>query len=382
MTLRASVVFQPWDILDGDTTALMDKLHGEIGITGVSVRFVQPQGAHFRVQEVTPRTFRTRGGFFFQPDDVCYQSTRCKPILSSWVRGRNTLDRVSDACANRGMDLRVIITATRNTRLVLRHPEMAAKSVFGDVSSDALCLANPDVKAYLHGLVTDLSNRSAVQGVVVEDLRLSWSDLATAQMFIPHAFQAIEQRLCSICFCESCRQGATACGVDVQEVAGFVKTFLQQALNRGQSSGLTMRAVLAENPAVSAWLAWSAKELSGLWTSLREAAKCELVYSTQFQAEDGTPDEWPLLGDDVVLTSVLRADDMNRVREKPGQRRELRLCSEIVLEQQGPELVRTLSRAVELGFAGVEFEHFGQLPESAWTPIKQAIRFARRAASI
>ena len=53
----------------------------------------------------------------------------------------------------------------------------------------------------------------------------------------------------------------------------------------------------------------------------------------------------------------------------------------IAMSKHGPELVGTMSRAVQLGFAGVEIYHYGILPEAALIPIKQAIRFARRTTS-
>ncbi len=37
-------------------------------------------------------------------------------------------------------------------------------------------------------------------------------------------------------------------------------------------------------------------------------------------------------------------------------------------------------REFETGFAGVEFDNYGLLPESAFASIKQAIRFGRRSA--
>ncbi|MGB2985153.1 MAG: hypothetical protein WBE26_04665, partial [Phycisphaerae bacterium] len=123
MTLQVFLTAYPWDLLDEDLGTVLDRLHGEIGVTGVSVWVSSPALTQLRVRDVEPRVFRTRGGLFFHPDEQRYVATRCKPVVSSRHKTRNPLARIADACAERALELRVIVSAAATGRLAQRYPE-------------------------------------------------------------------------------------------------------------------------------------------------------------------------------------------------------------------------------------------------------------------
>jgi len=373
----------PWDLVHDDLDGVLDRLHGEVGVTGLSVWIGVPPVSQLRVREVTPRVFRTRGGVFFHPDGERYASTRCKPMMSEWVKSRRPLQRLSDACQDRGMTFRTVVSASRTGRLVGRHPEMACKNAFGDESQSSLCLANPDVQAYLSGLVSDLSARDGVSGVTIADFALGWTDAWADVVDSPTSIGDAELRLLSICFCESCQQGATSAGVDVGMARRSAQTFLQRTFDRGSpTSEAEFGSHISDDQPLVEFNAWRTKVLSSLLKRLVDACSCELVLDRQLSEYICG---WGTELDFTLPSAVVST--MHVPEELPGplicphaQRNELRIPIDAALEPDASEVVRILPQAVDAGFSVVEMSDHGLLPDVAFVPIKQAIRFAKRSA--
>ena len=62
----------------------------------------------------------------------------------------------------------------------------------------------------------------------------------------------------------------------------------------------------------------------------------------------------------------------------PARRNELRLAETLTASSNAPELVRLFSQATERGFNGIQIDHYGRLPDTTLTALRQAVRFARR----
>ena len=93
--LRAFVSASPWDLIDDDLDGGLDRLHGEVGVTGVSLWAVAPPRVELRTRSINPRVFHTRGGAFFHPEGRYYDATRCKPIASARVKSSDPIARLS-----------------------------------------------------------------------------------------------------------------------------------------------------------------------------------------------------------------------------------------------------------------------------------------------
>lgn len=380
--LRAFLTAYPWDLIDEGVAAVLDRLHGEIGVTGLSVWVGAPPIVQLRVRDVRPRVFRTRGGVFFHPNEQHYTGTRCKPIISTWVRGREPLKHIAEACAEHAMELRVIVSAAMTGRLAQRYSEMACKNVFGVESHTAVCLANPDVRAYLSGLVCDLSGRDNIAGITLTDVEIAWPEALQNDLHGIELLGQTEKPLLATCFCESCHQRATAAQVDVDMARRSVQVILQKSLDAGLVTDRTLDAVLSDNVPLAEYYRWRTEELSSVVGCLADSCKCELLLDRPFAGADSRQhtDPDPSLPA-AVITRLDHPDGLDSALSSVARRNELRLPEGLVIGAHGPKLVSTVSRAVELGITGVEIDNYGLLPDTALTPIKQAIRFARRTTS-
>jgi hypothetical protein len=368
----------PWDLLDDDVEADLDRLHGEVGITGLSVWVASPPLVELRVREVKPRVFRTRGGVFFHADERHYADTRCKPIVSTWAKGRNPFARIAEACTKRGLELRAIASASCTGRLAERHPEMACKNAFGDQSQLGLCLSNPDVQTYLCGLVSDLSSNYSVREVTLADFVLAWPEAFASDLRAPACVGRGVMSLLATCFCESCRQQAGRAGIDGAMAQRSVQTILQTNLD-GRVGDQPLDVILSENPPLAEYFRWGTRELSTLWQQVAKACRCDLLLDRR----GVTPESEHLAAFDLNLPMavITRLDDPENLPSAccaVARRNELRLPEFFAAGPHATQLVRVVSQAAELGFSGVEIESLGLLPDSAFTPIKQAVRFARR----
>ena len=379
MTLRASLVAFPWDLWDEGVETVLDRLQGELGIAGVVLWGATPPVTQLRVRKLEPRVFRTRGGVFFQPLEEHYQGTRCKPAVSTWVKSRDPLTKIAHACDERGMPLRVKLSAALTGRLAQRHPEMGCKNVFGCESHLAVCLANPDVQAYLCGLVADLSANHKLAGVAVTDFLIGWQEALSADPQIPGGLGEAERWLLARCFCESCHQRATACGVDVDQVRRSTQVMLESSLERGEPIGAGPEAILADNASLAAYHDWLTGELAALFRRLAEACAGELLLDRGMDRGGELQHERiDLRAVGGVITRVERFHELPAALCRDARQSELCLPASLAQGRRGTDLVSALQQAAELGFAGVEIDHLGQLPDAALSTIKQAIRLARR----
>lgn len=369
----------PWDLTDEGEDEVLDRLHGEIGVTGLSVWAASPPVVQLRPRDVTPRVFRTRGGLCFHPDETRYAATRCKPMVAEWVKAKEPLRRVAEACNARGMPLRLIISASMTGRLAQRHAEMACKNLFAVESHRSLCLSNPDVRTYLECLIRELAETFQPAAIMVSDFEISWPDATGPDFRTGVELGAVQRLLLRTCFCESCLQQAAAADLDAEVVRRSAVVLLDAALNRQADGGSESTAALTDNAPLVAYLKRSAHDLSGLATHLVEVCPCELILDRRLGEHDAVPGanlDWHIPA--AVSTRVDRAEQFPAALCPEARRNELRLSSAF---RRGPELVSSLTHAVELGFKGVEFGNYGLLPEQAWAPIKQAVRFVRRANS-
>jgi hypothetical protein len=243
-------------------------------------------------------------------------------------------------------------------------------------------LANPDVQAYLAGLVADVSTLDGVAELLLTDYVLGWCDAAVEEVTVWPPTSAITMSLLSTCFCESCQQGASASGLDTAMARRAAEVLLHKS-GTGETSGeVGTGAAGTDAEPLAAYARWRGEALSVLLRRLAGACGCDLVVERHLDRVFGALQgdvAWNVPGG--VITAVNRPGQLKDARCAEAQRNELRLTATMAAATQGPELVGLLAESLELGFCGVQVDRYGILPDAAWVPIRQAVRFARRAVS-
>jgi len=379
--LRAFMAVYPWDLADEGVERVLDRLLGEVGVTGLSLWVGSPPVVQLRVRDVEPRVFRTAGGIFFLPAEGAYAGTRCQPVVSGWLKGSNPLPRIAEACAARGLELRAIVSAASTALTPERYAEMTCRNAFGSRSQRNLCLANPDVQTYLGRLARDLSSNYGLAGLTLVDFGIAWADAFAPEFRDVLRPRGAARSLLATCFCESCHQKATAAGVDVPSARRSVRAALQRSLETGLPAP-QIESMATDHPPLAAYHRWRSDELCTLLRHVVESCRCPLLLDRP-SPSTGCPQhesfDWSVPG--VVITRVDHRDQLGAALLPAAQGNELRVTPSLVFGHDGAELVSMLSHATELGFKGVTFDHYGLLPDAVLTSIKQAIRFARRTAS-
>lgn len=396
----ALMTVTPWDLIDQGVDEALDRLQGDVGVNGLSIRAASGPRFALRALPVTDRVSISRGGVAFVPEEGRYTITRCKPIASSRCKGRNPLGDIVEACAGRALAVRAEVSAAGAGRMVHKYPAAAAKNAFGAESGVGMCLANPDVQAYLCGLVGDLSGNYGIDAIVVTQFMIAWLDAFDPALTCGIKLDRADRMLLSLCFCESCRQKSAKAGVAVEDAASTVRAILQGRL-AGTGSEMRPATLLIDNQALSNFVRWRGSELQTLLTQLKAAGSCALLVDLDSSFADGvvqTADEWSAA--DGVLVGLDAAENVVRqlppgadsgslftsgsptgVRPSAERRTELRVPVEYWHRRGGSDLVSALSSAVDAGVTTTTFDEYGLLSEAAFTSIKQAVRFAKRSAS-
>lgn len=368
----------PWDLIDDDLPTVLDRLQGEVGVSGVSVRMSTPALTRLRVRDVEPRVFRTRGGVYFPFNEERYQNTRCKPILSSWAKPKDPLTKIATACDERGLKLRIKLSASRTGRIAQRQPEMACKNVFGDPSEESLCLSNLDVQSFLGSLVEEISTRHALAAVSLTDFHTAWAEAIHNSEIAGRRLVEVEQYLLGMCFCESCRQKANAASVDIVAAKDTAQRIVQERLDGQLPSQQSVDAVLENHPELAAYQTWRGQELSTLLNLLQENCSCSLFVDRPVSGVLQSMQGGLQCGDVGVIHQYSTDDSIATVESHATRGHGLRLPGSFAIGSQAQPFVQAFTKAAEHGISSIEMEDHGTLSEPAFDTIRQAIRFARR----
>jgi len=374
-----SLTAYPWDFADGGLADQLDRLRGEVGLTGFSVWAATPGVKQFRVRDVQPRVFRTDGGVFFQPSANHGFGRGCRPLVSTWTRGGNPLATIAEQCVRSELRLRAILPAATTGQLALRSPEFACRNAFDDESESAVCLANPDVQESLLSLASDITGNYPVQGLILTDFAVSWRDAFFAELLLPSPLGEAERRMLSTCFCAHCVRVSESAGIDVQEARRRVRTIIEKALCESVPLGKTFDALLADQPAIAEHRRVQTERLNALLRGLVGTCRAEVLLA---RATDDLSSAWPAGLDHRIPAAVLsRAESIDRLGEAliaGARRNELWVPASWTVGSRAAEFIGAMPRAVQMGFAGIDIDNYALLPETAFTTVRQAIRFARR----
>ncbi len=381
----ANVLCHPWDIEDEGIDRVLDHVQGELGAGGITVLASGPRVCALRRHPgASRRVMQSRGGLYYQPDGSKYGSTRIKPSAAGWLKTRNPLAKIADACRRRGLDLRVAVYTRRLERLAERLPECTVKNCFGDVSTGRFCQHNPDAAEFFRAVVTDLSTNYGVAAVEFCDLDRPFETDMLDRPAIDHLGPA-GAGLFAVCFCESCLQAARSAGIDTDAAVRSTQLALSAAIESGRPIETEFDEHIAEHAPLRDFVADRTGSHVVFIASLTAQAVCDTaLHVSPARLRAAAAFDAPL---DTIIVDLDHSAIQDAALMSPFANVRIDARREVQVPARGPAgvdaaaLVKTLNRLTDEGVDGITLDHYGQMGDIEFTAAKQAIRYARRTAT-
>jgi len=382
--MRAIAKYQLWDFDPAALDSSFEKLIGDLGIDGLSVGLVQPTVRAIRRQAGRgPRLLHQSAGMHFHADASCYTASRVKPIAAKWLRHRNPFAQLTRLAADRHLEVHVRIDLSDMSELIERHPWAGTVSLEGESNSTRLCPSNPDVLAFLGGLVDDITRNYPVSRIDLTGAGFAESVQIPSVCSVGPQCSELESFLLAVCFCPSCREFAQRTGVNLDAAIGEYTQALDAQFNRTGSLESSIDACLEVWANLRAYFESSLNARSHQMAHLRERSRVPLA----LRPLPGTPPERA-----AVLrgwTDAVVVPDNELSQEKTAlhlwQRHWPQISPvEIEVHPAPPEhwnsqsLVKRVMTLCHDGHTTLHFGPMGELAPPSVEWIRQAVRYAKR----
>ncbi len=399
-----------WDLLDQGVEKVLDRLQGEIGVTGLCIPVLCPPIETLRTDPgVEPRVFRTSGGAIFSPDKKHYSATRCLPPQSQWRYPRGALGQVVDSCRTRGLSCRFVLHVASAGLMTKRYEQLAAKNTFGDAWPDRICPVNPDVQAFIACTCADLIAQYQPDSIELADLHVGLVQHSGGSASMADILGSGGSALLNICFCESCRQLDVASlnddQLDSAAAARSVAVRLNRLLDAGMPAQPPFSQICSNDAVVRAHVTAQWNAIKSLVQNVAKQGCDDVIIRCPLDAliadQDNTP--WSAWATERLISALSICVDSPEERDILAAVQQSRswtdskVCSEIQIKvspskrrgtadesksatpgDDGTTLVRNLALLSENGIAAVNLDHYGIIPAAGIAHLKQAVRFARR----
>ncbi|HEX2998713.1 MAG TPA: hypothetical protein VHR86_00480, partial [Armatimonadota bacterium] len=371
-----------WDLLDEGIDQALRQMREEAGVNTVSLAVAYHTVQHLRPRATGKKYFVSReASLYFHPDRKRYRDTSLQPRVSPLVIGSNPLREVAERCNAQGMGLIAWTVTLHNSYLGAHYPEVTVRNVFGDSIQEALCPAQEAVRAYVRGLVEDLTANYPLAGVELESLGYPCARHYHCHEKIGIALGPLEQFLLSLCFCPACRRRLEG-QVDVEAAARAVRETILSVLERGEPTGQSLPDYLAMQPAVASYLNAQRGIVTSLVQEVKAVCRTRLIYMD-------TGDWW---GGGVDLPTVGHlADRLEILSYTPDARRTRDAIRRAAAATGGAErvtvgfscfppaspnpeaLYANVRAAAECGVGALSFYHYGIMPPRNLLWVRQAL---------
>lgn len=275
--IRHSMYLYPWDLRDEGAGAVAERLRGA-GIGGVTLatsyhagKFLRPHGPRGKVY------FPEDGTVYFSPDPARYRAL--VPQRAKMAEDYDALRVLERDAADLAVTAWTV--GLHNSRLGQAHPDLATKTIYGDTLVNSLCPAQPEVRHYLTALCVDTADQPGVAEIALETP--GWQAFRHGHH---HEFELVElpdrvQVMMGTCFCDACRAGAEAAGVDMAGLTADTRRQLDRFFVDGTMPNTDPRTA----PDWQAFTTWRAETVTSLVAEIRAAlpasVKLAIIPTTQ-----------------------------------------------------------------------------------------------------
>lgn len=369
------LVAAPWDF-SGPTGGIdahalgeiLDRLQGDVGLTGLSIWGASAAYDEFRVHK-KPHWIRCDGGLFFDP---VQSRGGCRPPESSV--SRRFLPEIASVCQQHNASLRCMLSYASLGGLAHFYPEFASQNAFGDVSRASVCLLNPAVQDCMQSITCAIPPQFGVCEVVLHDVLVGWLEAFDITTRWPSPLGMVERSMVSTCFCPACVGAGEEAGIEVDSARIAVTNLVSRSLVHGTSFAGTESGFLAEHPALEAFRRAQFDRLNRFILEIAEDSPREVLVARKALSplafDPGIPAG--------VITEALSLSEAGNVACTEARRNEVTVPASCLLGSRSEEFIGATANLPRWGYTGVQIDGFHSLPESSWTTLRQAIRFARR----
>lgn len=262
-----------WDLQYDGMRESLQRLKDEIGATAVSIATSYHTVEHLRIhRKGGPFIYRADGALYFSPQKSRYSGSAVRPRISPLVKEHdNPLRKAAEECRRLDLDLVSWTVCCHNSWLGERQPELTMRNCFGDRYEEALCPANPDVRSYLIGLVSDLTANYGVALPELESCHYQASRHYHHHEKIGVPLGAYENALLAICFCPHCERRGRDAGLDMLALRQRVAESLQHVFDTAQPSARSVDDRVADDAQLHRFVRIRVETVNSLLSEMRKA---------------------------------------------------------------------------------------------------------------
>jgi hypothetical protein len=394
------------DFVDSGVGVVADEL-AESGARHANIALV-----YHTARDLLPRNprrslrFMSGGSHYFTPDRSLYPEG-VGPSVEAETAESDPVPGIRSGLLTRGLSFNAWVVFLHNSRAAMANPSLAQRNVFGDPMSTDLCPANPVVRAYARALATDVS-RQAPDAVLAESLH--FHGLRHGYHHERYLFElgALAELALSLCFCPFCVSAARTAGVNVAAVTTWAQDTVKRAFaghpQRHEGELRWDDAILHAGGELGRYLEVRCATVESMVTEVREvldAARVALVVLDPSGAVKGWADATPVGAPvhesgwqfgiqprDVARAAgaleilgytgdaARLADDLDGYRGAVGDAATLRMSLRPALPDtvDSDDLRRKIAVAAEAGISAIDLYHYGLLPPTAVTLVRDALR--------
>lgn len=366
----------PWNLHDpaDDLARMRDggMTHLTVATSYHAGKFIQPRDPVARV--------------YFPEDGTVYFRSRGRarhgaltPKMAAVTAARDVL---GELCTAGSLPIRAWTVLNHNSRLGQAHPDCTVRNAWGDGYVYSLCPAHPAVRDHAVGLCADIADSLDVESLLLETP--GWLTYAHGyhHEFAQSNLGALAEELLGLCFCDHCRAGAKAAGIDADALCHQARVAID-----GDGAALDM-------DLLAGFHAWRCGIVTGLCAEIRAAVRaavkvrvistCQRPHATTYR-EGGDLPALNRVGDGLELpiyqgSAADAAADLRHVLDRlAGQGTAPGVILRPGLPDMGSEaqLADTLAAVRAQGINDISFYNFGLLPAASIGWVDRAVRALR-----
>lgn len=366
----------PWDVIEPTVATLLDRLHGEIGVAGLTIPVAVPPLKTLRTHghEVVP--FITNGGLAFRPSErgsLPSESLR----EADFVGGGDPLAACAQACLKSELALRLLVDVDVLGPWLADPPDLIRIDAFGRPIPGRVCLSHNAIAGQLRALIEEITRRYEPASIELVDSPCNGSNENGARWGFP--VSPVADALFAICFCDACCAAANEKGADGEAASKAVCQYVKTEVAAGRQPPSTPDQVVSQSPALGDYCRAIGVARSELVSVIEGSGAPALSLRIADRDRRISLRDLPALAhaeSAVIVSSNSPADRMPEPVEQTSCT--LYIGSADLRQPDAARLVALMKDATAAGYTGVELSHLAACNETALGACRQALRIARR----